>query len=85
MGELTERDYLPLRLALRLGRAAFAVTFAAMAATIAVLTLAYGAIVVLLTYRLAERMRAQPRIARALEKLAGVFLIGFGIKLAVSK
>ncbi|ODS68692.1 MAG: lysine transporter LysE [Acidovorax sp. SCN 68-22] len=60
-------------------------TFAAMAATIAVLTLAYGAIVVLLTYRLAERMRAQPRIARALEKLAGVFLIGFGIKLAVSK
>jgi len=60
-------------------------TFGAMAATIAVLTLAYGAIVVLLTYRLAERMRAQPRIARALEKLAGVFLIGFGIKLAVSK
>lgn len=60
-------------------------TFAAMAATIAVLTLAYGAIVVLLTYRLAERMRAQPRIARALEKLAGVLLIGFGIKLAVSK
>lgn len=60
-------------------------TFAAMAATIAVLTFAYGAVVVLLTYRLAERMRAQPRIARALERLAGAFLIGFGVKLAVSK
>ena len=60
-------------------------TFGAMAGTIAVLTLAYGAIVVLLTYRLAERMRARPGIARALEKLAGTFLIGFGIKLAISK
>ena len=30
-------------------------------------------------------MRANPRIARVLEKVAGVFLIGFGIKLAISK
>ena len=35
--------------------------------------------------QLAERMRANPRIGRVLEKLAGVFLIGFGIKLAISK
>ncbi len=40
---------------------------------------------VLLTHYLAERMRANPTIARVLEKLAGVFLIGFGVKLAISK
>ena len=34
---------------------------------------------------LGERMRANPRIGRVLEKVAGVFLIGFGIKLAISK
>ena len=56
-----------------------------LAATIAALTLAYGLTVVLLTHHLAERMRANPRIARVLEKVAGVFLIGFGIKLAISK
>lgn len=60
-------------------------TFAVMAITIATLTLVYGLIVVLLTHHLAERMRANPRIARVLEKVAGVFLIGFGIKLAISK
>lgn len=59
-------------------------TFAVMAITIATLTLVYGLIVVLLTHHLAERMRANPRIGRALEKVAGVFLIGFGIKLAIS-
>lgn len=61
------------------------ITFGAMAATIAFLTFLYGLIVVLLTHFLAERMRANPRIGQALEKLAGVFLIGFGIKLAISK
>ena len=30
-------------------------------------------------------MRANPQIGRWLEKLAGTFLIGFGIKLAISK
>ncbi len=60
-------------------------TFAVMALTIAVLTFAYGLGATLLTHFLAERMRANPRIARTLEKLAGVFLIAFGIKLAVSK
>ena len=60
-------------------------TFGVMAATIAALTLAYGLTVVLLTHHLVERMRANPLIARVLEKVAGVFLIGFGIKLALSK
>ena len=60
-------------------------TFAVMAITIATLTLVYGLIVVLLTHHLAERMRANPLIARVLEKTAGVFLIAFGIKLASTK
>jgi threonine/homoserine/homoserine lactone efflux protein len=40
---------------------------------------------VLLTHFLAERIRANPVISRVLEKVAGLFLIGFGIKLAVSR
>ena len=56
-----------------------------MAATIAFLTFLYGLTVVLLTHFLAERMRANPRITLVLNKLAGIFLIGFGVKLAVSK
>jgi len=61
------------------------VTFGVMAATIAVLTFIYGLVVVLLTHHLAERMRANPLIGRVLEKVAGIFLLGFGIKLAVSR
>ena len=60
-------------------------TFGVMAATVAALTFLYGLVAVLLTHHLAERMRANPRIGRVLEKVAGVFLIGFGIKLAISK
>ena len=67
------------------GRHQGLLTFGAMAATIASLTFAYGLIVVLLTHRLAERMRANPVIGRVLEKVAGLFLLGFGIKLAMSK
>jgi leucine efflux protein len=61
------------------------VTFGAMAVTIAILTLTYGLIVVALTHFLAERMRANPTVSSVLQKLAGLFLIGFGIKLALSK
>ena len=60
-------------------------TFGVMAATIAVLTFLYGLAAVLLTHYLAERIRASPRISEVLQKAAGVFLIGFGIKLVVSK
>lgn len=59
------------------------VTFAFMAVTIAVLTFLYGLIAVLLTHFLAERLRANPKVSSALEKLAGACLLGFGIKLAV--
>jgi leucine efflux protein len=61
------------------------VTFAVMAATVAFLTFLYGLTATLLTHFLAERMRANPVIGRVLEKVAGVFLIGFGVKLALSK
>jgi leucine efflux protein len=60
-------------------------TFGVMAATIAVLTFAYGLIVVLLTHHLAQRLRANPVIGRILQKVAGLFLLGFGIKLAMSR
>ena len=61
------------------------ISFGVMAATIAALTFLYGLGMTLLTYHLAERMRSNPRIGRILEKLAGVFLVGFGLKLAISK
>ena len=60
-------------------------TFGFMAFTIAVLTFAYAAAVVLMTHFLAARLRANPLIGRLMEKLAGIFLIGFGIKLAISR
>ena len=60
-------------------------TFGVMAATIAALTFAYGLVVVLLTHHLAERLRASPRVTGALQKLAGLFLIGFGLKLVASR
>jgi threonine/homoserine/homoserine lactone efflux protein len=61
------------------------ISFGVMAATIAGLTFLYGVGMTLLTYHLAERMRTRPAIGRVLEKLAGIFLVGFGIKLAISK
>ena len=60
-------------------------TFGVMAATIAALTFLYGLVVTLLTHHLAERLRADPRIGRLLGKTAGVFMIGFGVKLALSR
>jgi leucine efflux protein len=61
------------------------VTYAVMAATIAALTFVYGLIAVLISYFMAERIRSNPSITNVLQKLAGVFLIGFGVKLALSK
>ena len=60
-------------------------TFGAMAVTIAVLTFLYGLTSVMLTHFLAARMRANPHIGRVLEKVAGVFLVGFGVKLALAR
>ena len=61
------------------------VTFAAMALTIACLTWLYCLIVILITHFAAERMRASPRVAGWLNKIAGLFLVGFGVKLAVGR
>jgi leucine efflux protein len=60
------------------------VTYALMATTIAALTLMYGLMVVLIAYYFSERLRASPLFSRLLEKVAGLFLIGFGVKLALS-
>lgn len=60
-------------------------TFGVMAATIALLTFFYGLTAVLLTWKLAARIRANPKISMTLEKAAGMFLIAFGIKLALSR
>ncbi len=60
-------------------------TFGVMAATIAALTLAYGLVVVLLTHFLAERLRARPALTQAMEKLAGLCLIGFGLRMVLTK
>ena len=58
-------------------------TFAVMAVTIAALAFIYGTIVVLITHFAAEKIRANPKVSSGLNKLAGLMLIGFGIKLGV--
>lgn len=60
-------------------------TFAFMALSIAALTFIYGLVATLLTHFLAERLRANPRISGALQKAAGVCLVAFGVKLAVTR
>jgi len=60
-------------------------TFGVMAATIAALTFGYGLVVVLLTHFLAERLRAMPVVTRGLEKLCGICLLGFGLRLAITR
>jgi leucine efflux protein len=60
-------------------------TFGVMAATIAMLGFIYCMSVVLITHYMAERIRANPRVTDVLQKVAGVFLIGFGVKLALGK
>lgn len=59
-------------------------TFGVMAGTVALITLLYSLVVVMLTTVLAERLRANPAVVKWLEKTAGVFLIGFGLKLAAN-
>ncbi|WP_095156713.1 LysE family transporter [Pseudomonas sp. Irchel 3E13] len=61
------------------------VTFGFLAATVAVVTFLYGLIAVVLTHKLAERMRANPRISNLFERAAGACLVGFGIKLAAMR
>ena len=58
------------------------VTFAAMAATIAVVTLAYCLTLCAFAGALSERVRAHRRLSLLLQRAAGVALIRFGLKLA---
>ncbi len=57
-------------------------TFAAMAVTIAVITAAYCLTLVVLADAVSAYVRAHRRLAAALQRLAGVALVAFGIKLA---
>ena len=58
-----------------------ALTFVAMATTIAVITVAYCLTLCAFANAVSDHVRAHQRLARGLEKLAGLFLLGFGIKL----
>lgn len=58
------------------------VTFAAMAATIALLTLAYCLTLCAFASVVRERVRAHRRLSLVLQRAAGLALIGFGLKLA---
>lgn len=60
-------------------------TFGLMAVTIAFLTFLYGLGMTLLTHFLADRLRANPLFGRVLEKIAGLCLIGFGLRLAFTR
>jgi leucine efflux protein len=59
-----------------------AITFAAMAVTIALITLAYCLTLCAFAGLVTKQVRAHQRLSRWLERLAGIFLIGFGIRLA---
>jgi threonine/homoserine/homoserine lactone efflux protein len=60
-------------------------TYLALTITSGALMFLYGLTSVMLTHFLAHKFRANPLLGRMLEKIAGVCLIGFGIKLAISK
>ena len=57
-------------------------TFAVMAATIAALTAAYCLTLCAFARAVAVQVKAHRGLARWMERLAGVFLVGFGIRLA---
>lgn len=56
-------------------------TFGAMALTIAVITAAYCLALCAFAQALAAKVRAHRRVTRWLERIAGLFLIGFGLRL----
>lgn len=61
-----------------------ALTFGAMALTIAVITAIYCLLLCRFADAIAARVRTNRRLGRWLERLAGVFLIGFGIRLTTN-
>ncbi len=59
-------------------------TFAAMAATIAVITAVYCLTLCAFAQAVSAQVRAHRRLARALERLAGIVLIAFGLRLGTA-
>ena len=59
-------------------------TFTAMAVTIALITAVYCLALCALAGLVTEKVRTHRRLARWMERAAGVFLIGFGLKLGSS-
>lgn len=59
-------------------------TFVSMGATISACTLFYGSLLVIAGNAAAQRLARNRRIARYASKAAGLFLIGFGIKLTTN-
>lgn len=58
-----------------------ATTFAVMAATIAVITAAYCLLLCAFAQAIAAKVKAHRGLARLLQRLAGLFLVGFGWRL----
>ena len=58
------------------------ITFAAMATTIAAVTLAYCLTLCAFASAISEQVRAHRRVSVLLQRAAGVALIGFGLRLA---
>ena len=58
-----------------------ALTFGTMALTIAAITAAYCLLLCAFAQAVSHKLRAHRRLARALERLAGTFLVGFGLRL----
>jgi leucine efflux protein len=56
-------------------------TFAAMAVTIAVITAAYGLALCAFAQAVSKQVSAHKKVARGLERLACLFLVGFGLRL----
>lgn len=57
-------------------------TFAAMALTIAVITALYCLVLCALAQAVSQQVRAHKRLALALQRVTGLFLVAFGLRLA---
>jgi threonine/homoserine/homoserine lactone efflux protein len=58
-----------------------AITFVAMAVTVATITAVYCLLLCAFAQVIARHIRTHSKLARAMERAAGIFLIGFGIRL----
>ena len=58
-----------------------ATTFVAMALTIAVITALYCLLLCVFAQAVSRQLRAHKRVAVALQRVAGLFLVGFGLRL----